>query len=91
LCLKLGISINTLQKAKKELLENGYLIVHRLSSANKYSLMLPRDYPKTTQSDYPKSTQPDYPKFGYHYKSNNNSSNNNNSKGFKKLKGFKDE
>jgi hypothetical protein len=53
--------------------------------------MLPRDYPKITQSDYPKSTQPDYPKFGYHYKSNNNSSNNNNSKGFKKLKGFKDE
>ena len=84
LCLKL-------QKAKKELLENGYLVVHRLSSANKYSLMLPRDYPKSTQSDYPKSTQPDYPKFGYHYKSNNNNSNNNNSKGFKKLKGFKDE
>jgi|TARA_B110000977_G_C11004335_1_gene465113 DNA-binding transcriptional MocR family regulator len=91
LCLKLGISINTLQKAKKELTENGYLVVHRLSSANKYSLMLPRDYPKSTQSDYPKSTQPDYPKFGYHYKSNNNNSNNNNSKGFKKLKGFKDE
>ena len=83
LCLKLGISINTLQKAKKELTENGYLVVHRLSSANKYSLMLPRDYPKSTQSDYPK--------FGYHYKSNNNNSNNNNSKGFKKLKGFKDE
>jgi len=51
--------------------------------------MLPRDYPKTTQSDYPKSTQPDYPKFGYHYKSNNNNSNNNNSKGFKKLKDLK--
>ena len=99
LCLKLGISINTLQKAKKELTENGYLVVHRLSSANKYSLMLPRDYPKTTQSDYPKttqpdytkSTQPDYPNFGYHYKSKTNSSNNSSSKGFKKLKGFKDE
>jgi DNA-binding transcriptional MocR family regulator len=91
LCLKLGISINTLQKAKKELLENGYLVVHRLSSANKYSLMLPRDYPKTTQSDYPKSAQPDYTNFGYHYKSKTINSNNSSSKGFKKLKGFKDE
>ncbi len=91
LCLKLGISINTLQKAKKELLENGYLIVHRLSSANKYSLMLPRDYPKTTKSDCPKSAQPDYPNFGYHYKSKTINSNNSSSKGFKKLKGFKDE
>jgi len=78
-------------KGKKELSENGYIVVHRLSSANRYTLKLPRDYPKSTYPDYPKSTQSDYPKFGYHYKSNNNNSNNNNNKGFKKLKGFKDD
>ena len=83
---KLGCSINTLQNAKSELVKHGYLIIHRLSSANKYSLKLPSDYPKFKQSDYPKITQSDYPKFGEYYKDNNNSNNNNNNKGFK---GFK--
>ena len=83
---KLGCSINTLQNAKSELVKHGYLIIHRLSSANKYSLKLPNDYPKFKQSDYPKITQSDYPKFGEYYKDNNNSNNNNNNKGFK---GFK--
>ena len=75
---KLGCSMNTLQNAKNELVKAGYLVVHRLSSANRYDLKIPHDYPKIKQSDYLK--------FGYHLKSNNNNNNNNNNKGFK---GFK--
>ena len=84
---KLGCSMNTLQNAKNELVEHGYLVIHRLSSANRYTLKLPNDYPKIKQSDYLKIKQPDYPKIGYHLESNNNSNNNNNNK--KSFKGFK--
>ena len=42
LARKLGVSLNTLQKAKKELVDNDYLIIHRLSSANRYVLRLPK-------------------------------------------------
>ena len=83
LCQKLGISINTLQKAKTELLDHGYLVINRLSSANKYEIRLPKNYAITMS----KSTQSNYPKFGYHYKGNNSYSNNNISK--KGFKGFK--
>jgi hypothetical protein len=83
LCKKLGVSVNTLQKAKKELVDNGYLIIHRLSSANRYTLRLP----KNRVIRVSKSGYSDYPKIGYHLESNNNSSNNNNNK--KKFKGFK--
>jgi len=83
LCKKLGVSVNTLQKAKKELVDNGYLIIHRLSSANRYTLRLP----KIRVGRVSKSKQSDYPKNGYHLESNNNSNNNNNNK--KKFKGFK--
>jgi hypothetical protein len=87
---KLGCSINTLQNAKNELVKHGYLVIHRLSSANRYTLKIPTDYPKIKQSDYPKIKQPDYPKIGYHYKSNNNNNNNNNNNtNIKKFKGFK--
>ena len=86
LCKKLNISVNTLQKAKKDLVNNGYLIVHRLSSANKYVLRLP----KNRVIRVSKFKQSDYPKFGQYYKSNNNSNNNNINKGFKKFKKFKD-
>lgn len=86
LCSKLNCSINTLQNAKNELIKHGWLVIHRLSSANKYQLKTPKDYPKFKQSDYPKITQSDYPKFGEYYKDNNNSNNNNSNKGFK---GFK--
>jgi hypothetical protein len=86
---KLNCSINTLQKAKNELIEHGYLVVHRLSSANRYNLKLPSDYPKIKQSDYPKIKQSDYPKFGQYYKSNNINNNNNSNKGFKGFKKFK--
>jgi len=82
LCKKLGVSVNTLQKAKKELVDNGYLIIHRLSSANRYTLRLP----KIRVGRVSKFKQSDYPKFGQYYKSNNNSNNNNNNKRFK---GFK--
>jgi DNA-binding transcriptional MocR family regulator len=83
LCKKLGVSVNTLQKAKKELVDNGYLVIHRLSSANRYTLRLP----KNRVIRVSKSKQSDYPKFGYHLESNNNSNNNNSNK--KKFKGFK--
>ena len=83
LCQKLGCSVNTLQKAKKELVDNGYLVINRLSSANKYLLRLP----KNRVIRVSKFKQSDYPKFGQYYKSNNNSNNNIiNKKGFK---GFK--
>ena len=83
---KLGCSMNTLQNAKNELVKYKYLVVHRLSSANRYDLKIPHDYPKIKQSDYLKIKQSDYLKFGYHLKSNNNNNNNNYNKGFK---GFK--
>lgn len=86
LCQKLGCSVNTLQKAKKELVDNGYLVINRLSSANKYLLRLP----KNRVIRVSKFKQSDYPKFGYHYKSNNINNNNNSNKGFKKFKKFKD-
>ena len=83
LCQKLGISTNTLQKAKKQLVEHNYLIITRLSSANKYTIRLP----KNSAIRVSKFKQSDYPKFGQYYKSNNNNNNNIiNKKGFK---GFK--
>ena len=83
LCKKLGVSVNTLQKAKKELVDNGYLVIHRLSSANRYTLRLP----KNRVIRVSKSKQSDYPKFGQYLESNNNNNNNNSNK--KKFKGFK--
>lgn len=83
---KLGCSMNTLQNAKNELIKFGYLVVHRLSSSNRYNLKLPNDYPKIKQSDYLKIKQPDYLKFNQYLESNTNIYNNNNNKGFK---GFK--
>lgn len=86
LCQKLGCSVNTLQKAKKELVDNGYLVINRLSSANKYLLRLP----KNRVIRVSKFKQSDYPKFGQYYKSNNSNNNNNSNKGFKGFKKFKD-
>ena len=86
LCQKLGCSVNTLQKAKKELVDNGYLVINRLSSANKYLLRLP----KNRVIRVSKFKQSDYPKFGQYYKSNNINNNNNSNKGFKKFKKFKE-
>ena len=79
---KLGISLNTLQKCKKELVKNGYLIVHRRTSANLYELKVPK------KEVLPLSTG------GYvttqnfvSIKKNKNSINNTN-KGFKRFKKF---
>ena len=33
--------LSTLQKAKNELMKEGYLVIHRKTSANKYELRLP--------------------------------------------------
>ena len=82
LCKKLNISVNTLQKAKKELIENNYLVVKRLSSANKYMLRLPKKR-AIRVSD---SVYSDYPNFGEYLEDNTISNNNNINKGFK---GFK--
>ena len=85
LCNKLNVSINTLQNAKSELVKQGYLVINRLSSANRYSLRLP----KIRVTPYPKITQSDYPKIGYHYKDNTINNNTNINKGFKGFKKFK--
>jgi len=85
---KLGLSINTLQKCKEELVQHKYLVIKRLSSANYYDLRLPKNrvvsMSNSTQSPYPKTTQ--------YYKDNttiNNTIIKKGSKRFKKLKGFK--
>ena len=84
---KIGVSLNTLQNAKNELIKQGWLVVHRLSSANKYTLRLP----KKRVIRVSKFKQSDYPKIGQYYKSNNNNNNNNINKGFKGFKKIKDE
>ena len=38
---KLHMCLSTLQKAKNELMKEGYLVIHRKTSANKYELRLP--------------------------------------------------
>jgi len=86
LCKKLNISVNTLQKAKKDLVNNDYLIVHRLSSANKYVLRLP----KIRVNRVSNSGYSDYPNSGQYLKDKTISYNNNNNKGFKGFKKFKD-
>jgi len=83
LLAKLGISINTLQNCKTELVKRGYLTIHRKSSSNYYNLRLPK-FRVGTLSD---STQSTYVKSGYHYKSNTSNSNTIISK--RKTKGFK--
>ena len=41
LLTKLDMCLSTLQKAKNELIKDGYLVIHRKTSANKYELRLP--------------------------------------------------
>ena len=82
---KLGCSMNTLQNAKNELVKHGYLVIHRLSSANRYTLRLPKNRVKL----YPKSGYDNYPKSGLYYKDNTTPYNTNINKGFKGFKKFK--
>ena len=86
---QLDICLSTLQKAKKELIKEGYLIIHRRASANKYELRLPKIYLEdrvlnTQETDYNllsiKNKQ---------YYLNNNMYNNTKPKGFKGFKKFK--
>ena len=41
LLTKLDMCLSTPQKAKNELMKEGYLVIHRKTSANKYELRLP--------------------------------------------------
>jgi len=84
---KIGVSLNTLQNAKNELIKQGWLVVHRLSSANRYTLRLPKNRVRL----YPKSGYDDYPKSGLYYKDNTTPYNTNINKGFKGFKKIKDE
>ena len=80
---KLGISLNTLQKCKKELVKNGYLIVHRRTSANLYELRVPKkEVLPLSNGGY------DTNQILLNIKKGKTSSYNTN-KVFKKLKGFK--
>ena len=86
---KLGISLNTLQNCKAELVKKGYLIIHRSQSSNYYKLKLRQSTQKkgnqTTQKLGNQTTQ----NFGSIKRSNNSSNNTNKnkrgSKGFKKF------
>ena len=85
LLLKLGISLNTLQNCKQELIKNGYLNIIRKTSANKYELSIPNK----VVLPYPKNGYSITQNLGSIKKSNTNIYNNKRIKGFKKLKGFK--
>ena len=50
---KLGISLNTLQNCKAELVKKGYLLIHRSQSSNYYRLKLKQ----TTQQKSNQTTQ----------------------------------
>ena len=79
---KLGISLNTLQKCKKELVKNGYLIVHRRTSANLCELRVPKKEVLPLSTGGYVTNQ----NFGSIKKNKTNIYNTN--KGFKKLKKF---
>lgn len=85
LLYKLGISLNTLQNCKVELIKNGYLKVIRKTSANKYELAIPNK----VVLPYPEFGQQTTQNLGSIKKSNTNIYNNKGLKGFKRLKGFK--
>tara|TARA_R100001163_G_scaffold57475_2_gene45417 strand:+ start:208 stop:618 length:411 start_codon:yes stop_codon:yes gene_type:complete len=85
LLYKLGISLNTLQNCKAELIKNGYLKVIRKTSANKYELSIPNK----VVLPYPEFGQQTTQNLGSIKKSNTNIYNNKGLKGFKRLKGFK--
>ena len=55
---KLGISLNTLQNCKAELVKKGYLLIHRSQSSNYYRLKLKQSTQnKSNQSTQDKNTQ----------------------------------
>ena len=55
---KLGISLNTLQNCKAELVKKGYLLIHRSQSSNYYRLKLKQStQQKSNQTTQDKNTQ----------------------------------
>ena len=82
---KLGVSLNTLQSLKAELVQEKYLIIHRKTSANYYELKAPYK----VVLPYPEFGQQTTQNLGSIKKSNTNIYNNKGLKGFKRLKGFK--
>ena len=84
---KLGISLNTLQNCKAELVKKGYLIVHRSQSSNYYKLKLKQTTQKKGNQTTQKKNQQTTQNFGSIKRVNNSSNNTNRSKG--RLKGFK--
>jgi DNA-binding transcriptional MocR family regulator len=89
LLTKLDICLSTLQKAKNELIKEGYLVIHRKASSNYYELRLSKKYSgdrvlNKQETKYNllsiKSNNTMY---------NNNMYNNTSSKGFKGFKKFK--
>jgi DNA-binding transcriptional MocR family regulator len=84
---KLGISLNTLQNCKAELVKRGYLIIHRSQSSNYYRLKLKQTtQQKSNQSTQEKNNQTTQ-NFGNIKRVNNSSYNTNYRK--RKNKGFK--
>ena len=88
---KLDMCLSTLQKAKLELVANEYLVVHRKTSANFYDLRLPVSHlpPIVLNKQPPKYNLLSIKKNNTMY--NNTMYNKKKFKGFKKLKGFKDD
>ena len=91
LLTKLDMCLSTLQKAKLELVANEYLVVHRKTSANFYDLRLPilHSTDRVLNKHPPKYNLLSINKNNTMY--NNNNLNKEKFKGFKKLKGFKDD
>jgi len=91
LLTKLDMCLSTLQKAKVELVKNEYLVVHRKTSANFYDLRLPVSHlpPIVLNKQPPKYNLLNITKNNTMY--NNTMYNKKKFKGFKKLKGFKDD
>jgi len=88
---KLDMCLSTLQKAKLELVANEYLVVHRKTSANFYDLRLPilHSTDRVLNKHPTKYNLLSINKNNTMY--NNNNLNKEKFKGFKKLKGFKDD
>jgi len=91
LLTKLDMCLSTLQKAKLELVANEYLVVHRKTSANFYDLRLPilHSTDRVLNKHPTKYNLLSINKNNTMY--NNNNLNKEKFKGFKKLKGFKDD
>lgn len=84
---KLGISLNTLQNCKNELIEKGYLTIYRRQSSNHYKLKLKQ----STQNKNNQSTQKLSNQSTQNFVSikSKRTSNNNTNKSKGKSKGFK--